>query len=375
MEKNKNTEKKSSEQKNNAAVYSLWFGLDYGSILTSYALYKALEKMSIKPYLIQKQPELWGDHYADKDNIAGKFILNNCDVLEIFDKDDDKKTFENIRTHVIGSDIMWNKDIVGKQSGHFYFGSGTSEESSKVAYGTSFGGSFNAFGNELNDYAVLLKKFSAISSKDTKDAEILRDNFYIDPEYVIDPVFLCNKEDYIKCAEKSVAKTVETENKYIWTYIKNGDERKRKLLLRGNNILLENKAYPLRNFIDINRYPESLKALGLDAAYHILTEDWLYYLINSEFVITDDYYGMCFAIIFEKPFVVMGSRDMSDITRYTSLLKLLDLQERMVYMSDDFKKKEYLFRKPIRYNKVNKKLEELRLDSLKWLKDSLKVNE
>ena len=40
------------------AVYSLWFGLNYGSILTACALYKTLEQYGKHPALLQKQPVL-----------------------------------------------------------------------------------------------------------------------------------------------------------------------------------------------------------------------------------------------------------------------------------------------------------------------------
>lgn len=59
------------------AVYSLWFGLNYGSILTACALYKTLEQYGKHPALLQKQPALWGEHYAEKDNIAGCFAYQN----------------------------------------------------------------------------------------------------------------------------------------------------------------------------------------------------------------------------------------------------------------------------------------------------------
>ena len=36
------------------AVYSLWFGLNYGSILTACALYKTLEQYGKHPALLQK---------------------------------------------------------------------------------------------------------------------------------------------------------------------------------------------------------------------------------------------------------------------------------------------------------------------------------
>ena len=362
-----------NENNNNldTAIYSLWFGLDYGSIVTSYALYKTIESMGRKPYLMQKLPQLWTDHYAERGNIAGKFIYENCDVQDVFDDDAAKERYINTPIHVTGSDIIWNAAVVGKQAGCYYFCEMANDESTRVAYGSSFGNYFPAVENALNKHGMLLHRFKGISVKESDDVDIMNSIFGIVPEFVIDPVFLCNKQNFIDCAEKAPAKGVEHINRFVWAYVKNGDKRKKEFLLRGNNILMEKHTYPLRNFIDINRYPESKKALGLEPAFHILVNDWLYYLINSEFVITDVYYGMCMALIFEKPFVVLAQKDMPDLTRYVSLLELLGLEERIVFMTDDFRTKEYLFRKPVRYSKVNGILDNLRADSYNWLKDMI----
>ena len=75
-------------------------------------------------------------------------------------------------------------------------------------------------------------------------------------------------------------------------------------------------------------------------AYHIRVEAWLYYLIHSEFVITDNYYGMCFALIFEKPFVVLANMDLPDLYRYRAILQPLGLEERLVILQEDLKKRK-----------------------------------
>lgn len=358
------------------AVYSLWFGLNYGSILTSCALYKTLEQYGKHPALIQKQPELWSAHYAEKENIAGRFVYQNCKVLEIFDKEEDAQVLrENVQTHIVGSDVVWNYDVIGKQSGLYYFLENVPEKKQKIAYASCFGGEFTAEGEIRNDCGRLLHRFQGIAVKEYKEAKLLHNLFHITPEMVLDPVFLCDKQFYINCANRSAAKQVETAESFIFSYIECCDDRKRQFLLKGNDILLGNHYSPLRNFIDINRFPESKALLKLDPAYHIRVEDWLYYLIHSEFVITDNYYGMCFALIFEKPFVVLANMDLSNLYQYQALLQPLDLEERIVILQEDLKKKEYLFRKPIRYDRVNKILSQMKQDSEVWLKKQLGISQ
>lgn len=94
-------------------------------------------------------------------------------------------------------------------------------------------------------------------------------------------------------------------------------------------------------------------------------------IINSEFVITDDYYGVCFALIFNKPFVFIESASYEGLNNVKALLCSLNLEERIVHCEDDFKKKEYLFRLPVRYKKVNKLMDAMKTQSLQWLNNVL----
>lgn len=370
--KAEDSSKRVADPEKSAALYTLWFGLDYGSILTAFALYKTVESLGYKSYLLRKDPKLWTAHYDEKDNIAGKFIYKNCDVLDGFGNENDRNFLDKIPVHIVGSDVMWDWNVVGEATGtYFYLGDVKRKEARKVAYGTSLGGGLDMPMDERQTFALCLREMNGISVKSYDESFALSDTFGIQPEIVLDPVFLCGEDVYRTLAEDSVAKRVEKESSFVFSYIKNGDKRKRNFLLRGYEILLARGNYPLKNFVDINRYPESKEALGLTPTYHILVGDWLYYLIHSDFVVTDDYYGMCFAILFQKDFVVVCGRDMRDLSRFTTLLDQLNLTERLVYLDDDFKTKEYLFRKPVRYKNVMKYVERIKEESAEWLKSAL----
>ena len=361
-------------QEFDTALYTLWFGLSYGSILTSTALYKTLEGLGKKPCLLQKPPQLWTDHYADKGNIAGLFAYEHCNVLEIFDSENDMKLLkEQVHTHVVGSDIVWSYNVVGK-NGNFFFLDNVASDDIKLAYCSSFGRSLPGYGVK-NEYFHLLRRFNRISVPDDDNANILSRQFSIEADIVLDPVFLCDKEFYIDCAAQSAARLNDNANSYIFVHTDQGDKRKKQFILRGNDILLPKNGSILRCMIDINRYEESKKALGLAPAYFIRTEDWLHYIINSEFVITDNIYAVYFALIFEKPFAVLVNEDEANLERFKGFLTPLGLTDRIVILQGDLKTKEYLFRKPVRYTKVSAILNEMRNESMNWLTENLKINQ
>ena len=77
----------------------------------------------------------------------------------------------------------------------------------------------------------------------------------------------------------------------------------------------------------------NLKGFNQDHKTYSVPE-WLFAIANADFVITDSFHGMVFAIIFEKQFVVIGNNDRG-IERFTSLLSLLSLEERMINQKID----------------------------------------
>lgn len=354
------------------AVYSLWFGLNYGSILTSFSLYKALEKLGKKPALLQKPKELWTEHYADKGNISSLFMYENCKVLEVFDNPEDGKIFESIDTYVTGSDIIWNRKLLG-ETVEYFMQRGISNEKRKISVSSSFGVGFDLDGGLDNEYYHFLRRYNALSVSDDENADAMKNYFDLNAKVLLDPVFLCDKQAFIDCAEKSAAKHNERMNSFIFASVENGDKRKKAFVLKGNDIMLHNKGSFLRCMIDINRFPESKEALGIEPAFFIRVEDYLYYLINSEFVLTDNVYAMYLALIFEKPFAVMANKDDPYLYRFRDFLVPLGLEERLVILQDDLKTKEYLFRKPVRYQKVTPILEGIKQDNLEWLKKSLGI--
>ena len=46
---------------------------------------------------------------------------------------------------------------------------------------------------------------------------------------------------------------------------------------------------------------------------------------------------------------------------------------RLIYIVDDFKTKEYPFRKPVRYQSVDPLLDKLKIESFKWLRKPVAV--
>ncbi|WP_010136856.1 polysaccharide pyruvyl transferase family protein [Ochrovirga pacifica] len=61
---------------------------------------------------------------------------------------------------------------------------------------------------------------------------------------------------------------------------------------------------------------------------------WIRGFVDAKFAIVDSFHGCVFAIIFNKPFIAFGNKERG-LTRFTSLLKLFKLEDRLILNSDD----------------------------------------
>lgn len=83
--------------------------------------------------------------------------------------------------------------------------------------------------------------------------------------------------------------------------------------------------------------------------------EWLSYIKNATFVVSDSYHGLCFSLIFEKQFIQLYPRD--GMVRFRDLFKLLNYTP--VHCIDDIASK---IDRNIDYSVITPKLQE-KIDS------------
>ena len=99
-------------------------------------------------------------------------------------------------------------------------------------------------------------------------------------------------------------------------------------------------------------------------------EDWLKNIITSEFVITDSFHGMCFSIIFHKPFIAVINEERGG-TRFRELTSKLGLSDRIVTADVEQEKIKAICDQEIDYKKIDSIIEMEKERSLNWLKRAL----
>ena len=301
-----------------------WNVENYGANITYFALYSYLHNQLGKDVLMIERPlsapcnpNQYYSAYIKKPypvfacepfsiDQAGLFKLNNrCDIF------------------LVGSDQLWNMTLY-KLFGRFADLHWVDSTHLKIAYATSFGEEYISGSLEekkqLKDW---LQRFNSISVREDSAVKILKENFGINSTQVLDPVFICDKTEYEKLAKLGGSEELKKKN-YIFSYILDIDDDKADLLNNTKNYVSADELIVVTDLVkDINKCENHFM---LDIKTNVYEEEWLAYIINAGFFVTDSFHGMCMAIIFHIPFVAIIN-DGRGKTRFTSLAELLDINE------------------------------------------------
>ena len=362
----------SLEHNYDIGVVGLWYGINYGSILTYYALYLVLRELGYDTVMLPRPNSLWegaASRFDDMQNIAQKFIWKYCNVfLKCRCQEEYARFNDRCDTFVVGSDVVWYYDICGKDTDQFFFLDWVEDGHKKIAYAASFGNGLEGPEEYKTKARYYLKQFDSVSVREAYGVEAAKsETGRNDIEHVLDPVFVCNPKVYDEIIRNS---KLNINDKFIFTYVLNKQYsgKKKKILKYISQI--ENKELifcPNPNGVEVHKFYEM-------ALHHIPSvEDWLYYMKHCHFFLGDSYHGLCFALIFHKPFLIFSGEESSDYNkqRFLSLLKIVGLEERFLNNMDDLSAIHTLYEKQIDWEYVDRCIQENKDKSLKWLKNAL----
>lgn len=215
------------EKKHDIALIGNWSGYNYGAHLTHYALYKFLtnlnydvlmvEKPNTNPYPPTDTPRLFEyNPYPEYD--LSPIYNDLCDMKDLNLKCD---------TFIVGSDQLWNYRLFG-HSLEFYALAFADDSKRKISYATSFGNAYYE-GNEISKKKLgfLLNRFDAVSVREKDGVDICENEFNVVAKHVLDPVFLCDKNEYIELAKKS---KLDIKEEFMFCYILSPDSNKMRLI-------------------------------------------------------------------------------------------------------------------------------------------------
>ena len=326
----------------------------FGAMLQCYALSKLLSEWGYEVELL-KIPLTKRD-YGLIGNITYRL------TTFIFDKFRNRRLphfihFEECKIEkddvfIVGSDQVWNPDLTNKVALRYFFNF-LPDKSKRISYAASFGNSEWIWDDIRNDVRDCLKKFSAISVRETSGAKICKDTFHLDASVVLDPTLLLNSY------EELIGESSNTKKALVFFS-----------LLKTNSKIQDAIRYAAKRIdsesvmLGERQFHKGIRTVGW-----LTVENWLSQIKDSSFVITNSFHCMVFAIIFRKQFVVIpGHANRSG--RVLNLLNSLGLNDRYYNSIEDLHKTDDWL-EPIDYSCVIEKLEPLKSDSIAFLRKAL----
>ena len=290
-----------------------------------------------------------------------EFIKNNYKLSEKFETYQDlEKNCVNYSDVIVGSDQLW---LPVNVIANYYTLNWVPDEINKISYATSFG--IKSIPKKYEDqYKKFLNRIDFLSTREISGKEIIKDLTDKNSEVVCDPTLLFNKDEWM-CIQKE---TPILQDKYILCYF------------LGNNIkylkfvedLKKNTGYKIVSLNHADEYVKYADMFADETPYDIGPSEFLNLIRNAEIICTDSFHGTVFSLINNRKFFSFRrhtkNSKMSTNSRLDSLLEIVDLKERLL---DGNESVQDVLKLNINYDEVNKKLEDFRELSKKFLRNSL----
>lgn len=303
---------------------------------------------------IQKQVSIRNKRF---DDFVKKYFTKMSEAYCGFDAL--KKGSENYDTVLTGSDQLWLPQNLGS---HFFTQEFVADHINKVAYAPSFGVSQIPW-YQKGRTAKYLKRFNALSSRELRGSEIIKELTGIDALTVCDPTLLLSGDEWLKL----IPNRKVVEGPYIFAYFLGENQSHREEARK----LSKEKNLPIVTVPFLDHFVESDQTFGDKQMFDMDATDFVNLIRNAEFICTDSFHGSVFSILNHKQFATFSrfsdNSKQSRNSRIESLFSQTGLQDRhcvgdVVDMID----------KEIDYSAVDIKVKAMREQSVAYLEDALK---
>jgi polysaccharide pyruvyl transferase WcaK-like protein len=263
----------------------------------------------------------------------------------------------NLDAVIVGSDQVWRMDYMKGLYKNAFLNFITDTKTKKIAYAASFGKDNWTEKNLIEGVKQLLSDFDAVSVREDTGVTICQDEFKLkDVSHVVDPTLLVEPTYYNKYLKDS-----KSNGAGIFTYVLDNNEF-RDIVISKISKSLDLPVHKINVDKDFDKLSK-IKNYKLPSM-----EEWLKGFKEADFVITDSFHGTIFSIIFNKPFITVVN-EKRGATRFTSFLKLLKLEQRLIY--DGRNNDLNVWEQAIDYNEVNALLSKQREFSRSFLNTAL----
>ncbi len=271
---------------------------------------------------------------------------------------------------IVGSDQVW---LPQGLPGKFFNLMFVKDSIRKVAYASSFGvKTIPEFQREKTKR--YLERFYKIGVREQSGKEIVESISNQKAHVVVDPTLLLTREDWKKEIESS---SVHEKEPYIFSYILS-DNREALQAVQELKEKTGLKLIVIRN-MERNQYYISHEGYGDEAPYNVDPNDFIKYISEATYVCTDSFHCSVFSLLFHRQVMTFyragANKGNSRNTRVENLYCITGVGRSHIFESsvnlDSIKERICHIDDEIDWNNVDSKIEDLRKESLGFLKSAI----
>lgn len=325
--------------KNKYGILTLHIALNYGAVLQTYALQTSLQRLGKEANVIDYQPKFLVDRH--KINLRNSlfsvrglyntlfrngFLRFNHEPFESFreqylhlsktivSENDLESLLQEYDTIVCGSDQIWNPTVV--ENNPAYYLPYKLKNTRKTAYAASFG--VEQLPDDWKDNVTKwISDFDHVSVREKTGQDIIRQLLQIEVPVVLDPSLLLDSDDWREIASSNVV----PQRPYVLLYMLSQDKQ----LIQHAKIIANAHNYEVV-YINDRLFP----VLGVKNLAGITPQEWLGLFLNAQYIVTNSFHGVAFAINFEKQFAVRFIPKSPTSSRISGLLSTVGLSDRVL---------------------------------------------
>lgn len=270
-------------------------------------------------------------------------ILSNQRILDSFD------------AFVCGSDQIWSRVYED-----FYFLDFVRSPRKRIAYAPSFGVS-SIRDDERDAYRERLEQFDYLSAREIEGAAIIKELTGKEVPVVLDPTLLLHFSEWRKYKKEPIQ---PLPDKYILLYAVQNT-------MPCLKVAKQIQARLKLPIISIDLSKRLAFNPTISSRYDFGPQEWLFAFDHATYVVTSSFHGTAFAINCNKPFLTVcqeiSSRKPNTNSRMTTLARLLGLENRLLYSSEQINGESFDCDLSTTFNRLQKERER----SLNYLRTAL----
>ncbi len=299
-------------------ITNFWFTPNnYGAILSAYAIQQFFAEEGLDCVLLNYNIHNW------KESFAQDFKQTYLKLTHKINSISDLKDLNNCTDlFIAGTDQVFRYEYIRKVL-PVYTLAYTNLNKKRIAFSASFGtDSFNTKYKYVRYFfKKCLQRFDAVSVREASGIKLCKENFNLDVQNILDPVFLINKTYWDKLAEKA---SIDVNNKIV-SYILDETE----------------EVSQIYDFLKTKYKKDVIKLLDTEKT----PEEFLSSIRDSEYFITDSFHGVCFALIFNKKVICLVNESRGG-SRFENLIQKFGIDSIFYKNFQEIKSCDNLFKTP-----------------------------